>query len=344
MSLTGENESVPRIVVLDGGYEGYPIEEAVLKEAGCTLDAFEGGRHDVAGKRAFAQGAIGLLVRWSDLDGPAFDAMPSVKYVVRYGVGYDNVDLEAASARGILVSNVRGYADHSVSDHALALILACVRGLRPGMERFEETYGGPPRPRIPELRAMTLGIVGLGGTGGTLCKKAQGLFQRVLASDPYIPAERFEALGAVPCDLDTVLAQSDVVSIHCNLTDETRLLFDRAVIAKMRPTAILVNTSRGPVVDEEALFEALESDRLHAAGLDVFWDEPPQPNRAALLASPRVVATGHYAYFSNDASEELQRRAAENMATLIRGEIPQDCLNPQCRERSQPDRHAREGP
>ena len=317
-----------RVVVIDAGYDSYNQERAILESIGCELDIFPGGRHDTAGKISFARGACGVFLRWTLVDGAFLDAVPTVRAIVRYGVGYDNVDIAAASTRGVKVSNVQGYASQSVSDHALALILACVRGLRAGMEQLRPNYAAPPRSGMPELRDITLGIVGLGRIGGALCAKARGLFKRTLACDPYIPSERFAALAATPCDFDRLLCESDVVSIHCDLTDETRLMFNERTLARMRPTAILINTARGPVIDEDAVLDALKHNRLYAAGIDVWWDEPPLANRDELLAHPHVVATGHYAWYSTPASRELQRRAAENMAAMLQNKIPEDCINP----------------
>lgn len=320
-----------RVVVLDAGYGSYEPEEAVLQREGYSLEVYPGEPNDRHAKFAFGRGAAGAFIRGTEFDAEAFDAVPSVRYLVRYGVGYDNVDLGAASQRGVLVANVQGYANHSVSDHALAMIFACVRALPLASRDIRDRFGAPPRPYLPEIKDLTLGIVGLGRIGGTLCAKARSLFKGVWATDPYVPLERFAALSARPCDLDTLLSESDVISIHCNLSGETRLMFDAPVLARMRHNAILINTARGPIVDEEALLEVLERGRLHAAGLDVFRDEPPLSNRDALLAHPHVIATGHYAWFSNAAGLELQRRAAENMAAMLRGEIPEDCLNPDAR-------------
>jgi D-3-phosphoglycerate dehydrogenase len=317
-----------RVVIVDTGYASYDVESAILEEAGAALDAYPGPADSHADKIAFCRGAHGILVRGTVIDGDFLDAVPGLKAVVRYGVGYDNVDVNAASKRGILVANVQGYASHSVSDHALALILACLRGLRPAADHLRSRFGAPAFPYMPELKDMTLGIVGLGRIGGMLCTKTRGLFKQVLACDPYIPDMRFANLGAVKTGLDALLSTSDVVSIHCNLTEETRLMFDRDTFAKMRPDAILINTARGPLVDEDALLEALKASRLYGVGVDVFWDEPPRANRDELLDHPRVVATGHVAWFSTQAGKELQRRAAENMAAMLRGDIPADCLNP----------------
>ena len=316
-----------RVAIVDAGYDNYDAEREILEGAGATLDCVPCDVTTRAGKMAFARGAVGLLVRGSVIDGEFLDAAPSVTSVVRYGIGYDNIDLEAATRRGVRVCNVRGYANQSVSDHALALILSCVRGLRQGQQQLRSHYGAAPRLHVPDLRDLNLGIVGLGRIGGTLSVKARALFKRILACDPYIPAERFTELGAEALDFDALLSASDVVSIHCNLTEETRLLFDEAALARMRPNAILINTARGPVVDEEALLTALKEERLYGAGIDVFWDEPPGPDRDELLAHPHFVGTGHYAWFSTTASQDLKRRAAENMAALLRGEIPEDTLN-----------------
>jgi D-3-phosphoglycerate dehydrogenase len=314
---------------LDTGYASYALEERILGEAGYRLALFEGGRHDLPGKLAFAREAVGVFIRWSEFDDAAFDALAALKCVVRYGVGYDNVHLDAATRHGVRVSNVQGYANEAVSDHALALILSCVRSLPLGARRLRENYAAPPRAYLPELKDMTLGIVGLGRIGGAVCVKARPLFHRTLACDPYICHERFQRFGAEEASFDVILCESDVVSVHCSLTEETRRMFNRAALARMRPTAILVNTARGPIVDEDALLEALNAGALCAAALDVFCDEPPRANRDDLLAHPQVTATGHYGWYSNASHVELQRRAAENMAAMLQGGIPEDCLNAQ---------------
>jgi len=251
-----------------------------------------------------------------------------LRVVGRAGVGLDNVDVDASTRRGILVINAPTANILSATEHTMAMMLALCRNV-PGADASVRR-GEWKRSKFMgvELSGKTLGIIGLGRIGGTLCGKALGLFRRVLACDPYIPEERFRSLGAVRTSLEPLLGESDVVSIHCNLTDETRFLICERTLALMRPRAILINTARGPVVDEEALVRALESGRLHGAGLDCFWDEPPLANRDRLLAHPRVIATGHYAWYSSASGRELQRRAAENMVAMLEGRIPQDCLNP----------------
>lgn len=325
-----------RICVLDTGYASFESEERILGQAGYALDIYPGDRYELAPKLAYAQGAPGIFIRWSLFDEDALAQLPGLRCLVRYGVGYDNVDLEAAARRGVKVCNVQGYATHSVSDHALALILSCVRGLPEGMRNLRPGYSKPPFPALPELHELTLGIIGLGRIGGMLCQKARGLFKEVLACDPYIPAGRFTELGARPCGFEELIAQSDVISLHCNLTEETRAIINASALEGMRPNVIIVNTARGPVVDEEALTNALQTGKVFGAGLDVFEDEPPGPNRDALFALPNVAATGHYGWFSTAASQELQRRAALNMAAMLRGETPEDCLNAKAWEQARP--------
>jgi len=321
------DERVKRVVVIDTGYDSYDLEVALLSEVGASLSVFEGGRHDWEAKAAFCRGADGVFVRWTEIDGAFLDKAGDIKALVRYGVGYDNVDIGEATRRGVRVCNVQGYATHSVSDHALALILACLRGLGVGQAQLRSHYGAPPFDTMPELKDLTLGILGLGRIGGALCAKAQPLFKRIMACDPYVASERFETCHAARCDFDTLLRESDVLSIHCNLTDETRGYLGETAFGRMKPGAIFVNTARGAIVDEDALLAALNRDHLYGAGVDVWCEEPPLDADDALLSHPRLVGTGHYAWFSSPASRELQRRAAANMVAMLQGGVPEDCLN-----------------
>jgi D-3-phosphoglycerate dehydrogenase len=327
-NFNGENDgALMKVAVWDGGYEAYDDEQAILGKDGHELVFFDGPVHDVAGRIAFSQSADGIFIRWTNLGAAELDALPNLKAVVRYGVGYDNIDVDAATARRVPVCNVQGYASHAVSDHALALIFACVRGLFLARGQMATHFTAPPRRPIADVKDLTLGIVGLGRIGSTLAMKAQGLFKDVVAYDPYVAPERFAALGARAMGLDALLGQSDVVSLHCNLTDETRQIIDGEALGTIKAGAIVINTARGPVVDEGALLEALNSGKVHAAGVDVFPEEPPPLEGNPILEHPHVVATGHYAWYSDASHVALQRRAALNMAAMLRGEWPEDCLN-----------------
>jgi len=238
-------------------------------------------------------------------------------------VGYDNIDLEAARERQIRVANVQGYANHSVSDHAMALMFACTRNLlgnRPG------SFGTPPREDILELHTRTLGIIRIGRIGSHLARKAAPLFKRTLAFDPYQSARHMKALNVQKVDFKELLGESHVISMHCNLTPETRHILNAQSIREMTRKPVVINTSRGPVVEESALLNALNEERLHSAGLDVFENEPPGEAQKALLSHPRVISTPHVAWYSENAIQTLQKRAAENMIGLLKGNPIEDEL------------------
>jgi D-3-phosphoglycerate dehydrogenase len=300
----------------------------LFSDAGYQFEIFPGGWHDRIGKMQFARDAIGIFVRWTEVNDEFFKAIPEVKAIVRYGVGYDSINLESANQNDVKVSNVQSYANHAVSDHAIAMMYACARALPLGQLSLKKNFGTPPIREIIEFHNQVLGIIGLGRIGGTLCNKVKSLFGSVLASDPYISPKRFNSLGTAKADLNDLLAECDVISIHCNLTEETKDLINLETIELMSKKPILINTARGPIINEDDLFLALEDNKLHSAGLDVFHDEPPLANRDQLLSHPRVISTGHYAWYSITSAVELQKRAGDNLLSMLKGRIPEDCLNP----------------
>ncbi|MBN1481172.1 C-terminal binding protein [candidate division KSB1 bacterium] len=317
---------MPVITILDTGYTSYACEKELFKRHGYTLQLFSGDASDAVAKRDYARHSVGILVRGTKVDGNFYDHCPDVQAVVRYGVGYDNVNLADAKARGIRVANVQGYANHAVSDHTMALIYACTRGLFPGAQQIFTDFSAPPFEDMFELHDKTLGIIGLGRIGSFVARKAAGLVQMVIAVDPYQPDEQFTRVNVQRVHVRELLAESHIITLHCNLTDETHFLINGEAFAKMNQRPVLINTARGAVVDEKMLLRALQEGRIHSAGLDVFQDEPPTIAQRDLLNHPRVVATGHYAWYSDVASRTLQQRAAENMLALLRGEKIADCL------------------
>jgi D-3-phosphoglycerate dehydrogenase / 2-oxoglutarate reductase len=316
------------IVILDSGYKSYDFEKLLFNEREFSLKIhpeFKGERDE---KIAFAREAHGLLVRHTVIDSAFLSELKSLKAVVRYGVGYDNIDVDACTRFGVKVANVQGYASHSVSDHALALMLACSRGMWNVKKQVAEGFAAPPAEDIFELHDKTLGIIGLGRIGSELAKKAKPLFDRVIARDPYKPKAYFNALQVEEVSLTELLQVSDIISLHCNLTPETRHLLDEAAFKKMTKKPVVLNTARGEVIDESALLKAVQEGKIHSAGIDVYEDEPVTVRQEALLNHPRTICTGHYAWYSDRASEELQKRAALNLYKLLRGEAVEDCLNP----------------
>jgi D-3-phosphoglycerate dehydrogenase len=316
-----------RIGILDLGYDSYDYETKLFSENGYSLKFFNGKKDDRSAQIAFCKDIEGLLVRMTVVDENFIKNLPDLKAIVRYGIGYDNIDLKAASRFGIAVANVQGYATQSVSDHTMALMFACQRGLLLAGQIITEGITKPPFSDIFEFHNKTLGIIGLGRIGRRFSMKARPLFKKIIACDPYISAKQFKDAGAQKSTFDEILTESSVISLHCNLTAETYHMLDYSAFSKMRQKPIVLNTARGPVIDEQALKRALENDLIHSAGIDVFENEPLSEKQAFLLKHPRVICTGHYAWYSQNAAQELQKRAAQNMIGLLKGEKIMDQLN-----------------
>ena len=310
----------PRVVVPSHIFHDLAPERAVLEPRG--IEVVDGSALDPEACRAAVRGADALLCQYFVADAAVIATLSHCRVIGSYGAGYDQIDVGAAAARGITVVHVPDYGVDEVSDHAMALMLACARGLgvlAPATRRGEWDYRqtGP----LHRLRGRTLGIVGLGRIGRRVADKARGFGLRVLASDPYVSPAVFAEHGAQPRRLERLLAESDFVTVHALLSEETRGLLDAAAIARMKPGAYLINAARGPIVDEGALLDALEAGHLAGAGLDVLAVEPPAADHP-LLRHPRVITTPHSAWYTEEAMKDLQRLLAEDVARVLGGETP----------------------
>lgn len=317
------------IVILDSGYKSYDFEKSLFEGSGFTLKIHPSYKGDRTEKMAFAREAHGILVRHTAIDTEFLSEMKNLKAVVRYGVGYDNINVDACTRFGVKVANVQGYASHSVSDHALAMLLICSRGMWDPKKQITTQFAASPVEDVFELHDKTLGIIGLGRIGSELSKKAAPLFREIIAADPYKPQHYFDNLNVRKVMLNDLLQQSDVICIHCNLTGETTHLLNGETFGKMEKKPVIINTARGEVVDEKALLTALNAGQIHSAGLDVFENEPVTDAQEALINHPRTICTGHYAWYSDRAAKELQKRAAMNLFNLLTGKKTADCLNPE---------------
>jgi D-3-phosphoglycerate dehydrogenase / 2-oxoglutarate reductase len=316
------------IVILDSGYKSYEFERSVFDEEGFNLKIHPSYKGDKAEKAAFARDAHGILVRHTVIDSDFLSGMKNLKAVVRYGVGYDNVDVDACTNHGIKVANVQGYANHAVAEHTLALLLSCSRGLWDTKKQVTISFASPPVEDIFELHNKTLGIIGLGRIGSEFSRKAASLFRETIACDPYKPERYFTGLNVRKVSFRELLEQSHVISIHCNLTPETNRLLNEEAFGTMKYTPVIINTARGEIVDEKALLNALLKQQVHSAGLDVYENEPAADAQEPLINHPRIICTGHYAWYSDRAAQELQKRAAMNLINLLKGKYVEDCLNP----------------
>ncbi len=312
-----------QITIIDGGYSSYEYERELFRIHGYELSIAR-GKED-RGPRPFelAQKAAGILVRDTPVGSAELDQMPVLKAIVRYGVGYDNIDLDEAKKRGIRIANVQGYANHSVSDHALGLLFACTRNLQ---GKRAGSFGKPSREEIFELHDKTLGIIGLGRIGSQFALKAAPLFKNICAFDPYKSGSYMNQFKVKKVELGDLLRESHVISMHCNLSSETRHMINESSLSELGQVAVIINTSRGAVVREKAVLAALDSGALHSAGLDVFENEPTGPAQSGLLKHPHVVATPHVAWYSDYAMKCIHTRASENMIALLAGREVDDEL------------------
>jgi glyoxylate reductase len=264
------------------------------------------------------------------VDAELLDAAgPQLKIVANHAVGFDNVDLEACTAAGVMATNTPDVLTETTADTAFALIMAAARRVGEG-ERFLRArtpwIWGPLMMLGRDVHHKTIGIVGFGRIGQAVARRANGFGMRVLYADAVqLPSEVEAETGAERRELDDLLTEADVVSIHTNLTPETRHLFSSEAFRRMKPTAVLVNTSRGPVVDEEALADALERGEIFAAGLDVFENEPQVNER--LLGMENVVVIPHLGSATVDTREAMGELAVRNVFAALDGERPPTLLN-----------------
>jgi D-3-phosphoglycerate dehydrogenase / 2-oxoglutarate reductase len=263
------------------------------------------------------------------VDRKALDAAPKLKVAVRSGVGYENFDLAAFAERGIPACNVPDYGSEEVAVHALSLLLA----LRRRIVFFDRTLrvgywrGAPGSLPIGRLSQQTVGIVGLGRIGRELARRACPIFGHVLACDPYIPAEAFAAAGAEAVGLEELLARSDAVTLHVPLTSKTRHMIGRRELALMKPSAVLVNTARGAVVDQLALAEALEAGTIEGAACDVFEREPAQLDHP-LFQCDNFIASPHTAGISIESQIDNRTKQAQEVVRVLSGQPPRNPVVP----------------
>jgi D-3-phosphoglycerate dehydrogenase / 2-oxoglutarate reductase len=318
--------SRPRVVITDTVFGSTDPEREVL---GDLADLELAPAADERSLLQAAAEADALLNCYAKLTPDLIRSLKRCRIIARYGIGVDTVSLSAASDAGIMVTNVPDYCIDEVSDHALALLLNLARGIgRASLAtRSGEWDIGVVQP-LYRLRGRTLAILGFGRIGRAVAEKARPFGLRIVAFDQYVPHDAIRASGVEPLGFQEALEQADLVTIHVPLTDETRHLISSQALSWMKPGAIIVNTSRGPVIDTSALVAALESGHLAGAGLDVVDPEPPPPEHE-LRQMPNVLLTPHTAFYSEESQRELQRRAAEEVARVLRGEQPRSLVNPE---------------
>lgn len=317
-----------RIVITDLDQERTTEEQAVADAAGAELIWADAHTEDAV--IAAGEGADALLVQYAPITRRVLEALPTVRAVGRYGVGVDTVDVEAATQLGVAVCTVPDYGTEDVSDHAIALTVAVSRGvveldrnLRAG------TYSLAPVKPLHRLSTRRFGVIGLGRIGQATARKARALGFTVHGCDPqHEVGTTTEEEGIEVVSQEEVLTTSDVISLHVPLIPETRHLIRAETLERMRPGSVLINTSRGGVVDTAAVAAALRSGHLRGAGLDVFEQEPLPPD-SPLRDCPTAVLTPHASWYSEESETELKRRVTENVVEVVAGRTPRNILNPE---------------
>ncbi|HEX5444817.1 MAG TPA: C-terminal binding protein [Pirellulales bacterium] len=311
-----------KVLLTDYAWPDLDIERATLAEGDAELIVAE--QTDAASLARLATDADAIMTNWAKVPEAVIAAAPKCRIVARLGIGLDNIDVEFATRKGIVVTNIPDYCLIEVAEHSLALILSL--GRKVAFYHHETKAGRYALGAGPELRRLegqTLGIVGLGAIGRLLATKALALGFRVIATNR---SRTGAPEGVTWRALDELLAESDYVSLHAPSTPETRHLIGAVQLARMKPSAYLINTSRGALIDEAALAAALATGRLAGAALDVQQQEPPDLSRPP-FNDPRVIVTPHAAFASLEAVTELRRRASRQVADTLAGKTPENIVN-----------------
>ena len=311
-----------RVLVTDTDMPSFEIEEEVLRPLDATVWLAPASDEETLVREASKADAI--MVGYAPVREPviAAAAKAGCRAIVRYGIGYDNVDIAAAERHGIPVANVPDYCLDEVADHTMALLLGYARGIPQAAGSVQQGGWDIPKGEIPRIAGRVFGLVGFGRIGRRVAARAVTFGLRVMAYDPVAPVD-MEGVQAA-ASLDEVLAGSDYISIHVPLTPQTRHLINEEVLRKMERKPLLLNTARGGLIDLDAVLDALQSGQLGGVALDVFETEPLPPDHP-LRTHPRALITPHMSYYSNESEPDLIRRVALEIARGLRGE---PLLNP----------------
>ncbi len=313
------------VFITDAGFANVDTERGIVEKAGHTLHLKQcKTEEDLLNEVTTADA---LIVQWAPVSAKVIDALTQCKIIVRYGIGVDNVDLEAAKAKRIPVCNIPDYCINEVADHALSMAFALSRQLPQTNARLQsgEWQITPPAPILPPSEAI-FATAGFGRIAQTILSKAKALGFKVAACDPYCPEDVMRKNQVLPFTPEELFQQADILSLHLPLTKETQNYINEVTLSKMKPGAILVNTSRGGLIDIDALSEALQNNGLGGAGLDVFPEEPPNVSHP-IFSSDKVILTSHTAWNSTASVPKLQQLAAEEAIRGLTGESLKNQVN-----------------
>ena len=309
---------MPKVLITDYGFPNLEPEMAVFNQAGIEVVTAQCKTEEEV--IVAAQGCDALLVQWAPVRERVAAALPDCKLVVRYGIGVDNLDIPALKAHGKAVAYVPDYCIDEVADHAVALSLALARQLP---QTHARTLSGtwkitPPAP-MPAFRKMTFATLGYGRIARAILDRVRPFGFRLVAHDPYVDPTDMQAAGVMGMDLDSIFSEADILSLHAPLSDTTRHLVNMERLRSMKPTAIIINTARGPLIDTPALAQALHDGVIGGAGIDVYEKEPLEDDHP-LRTAPNTILTSHTAWYSQESVPELQRSGALEVARGLTGQ------------------------
>ncbi|MEP2023401.1 MAG: C-terminal binding protein [Reichenbachiella sp.] len=308
-----------KVVITDWNFPNIEIEKNIIEAAGHTLiDAQCKTEEEVI---ELVRDADIVIAQWAPVKAAAIAAMTQCQGIVRYGIGLDNIDLEAAKSKGIPVANVPDYCLNEVADHTVALMMASQRQILSTWDRINQgTWVITSPMTLPPLRQSTLALVGLGRISQRVASRAQAFGMKVIAFDPGLKAEQFNELNVESVSLEQIWERGDIVSLHCPLMESTQHIINTEVLSKMKSTSIVVNTSRGGLVHTNDLINALNAGTIAGAALDVVEEEPLSGDHP-LLKAQNVIVTSHTAWHSGSSITELQTLAAEKAIELLNSVI-----------------------
>jgi|SRR5579872_2564191 len=315
-----------QVGVSDSVFPNLDPARAVLSKIGAQLNLAEEAKPEAIMR--VAKDADALFATYAKITADMIRQMTRCRIISRFGIGVDNVDIPAATERGIVVTKVPDYCIDEVSDHAMALLLAAVRKIPLANSMVHAgRWEMPAVVPIHRLRGTVLGLMGFGRIPQLVAPKAQSFGMQVVSYDPYVPKGVFENAKVRGVEFKELLKISDYISIHSPLLPETTGLFNAEAFRQMKPHAYLINTARGPIVDEAALAAALDAGQLAGAALDVMAKEPPQ--NSPLLGRPNVIITPHTSFYSEESLVDLQTKAAEEVVRVLQGQAPRNPVNPE---------------
>jgi len=314
-----------KVVITEAEYKSFDLEKEELNKVDAEVIVGQCKTEDEIIQ--IAKDADGLIVQYASITRRVIESLEKCKVIARYGIGVDSIDVEAATEHGICIVNVPEYCIDEVSDHTMALALTCVRkvvmldnAVKKGIWDFK--ISAP----IFRLKNMRLGLAGFGNIARMVSLKAQAFGLNVVAYDPYIPSSVMNKINVKKVNLDDLLKEADIISLHLPLTKETKYMFAEKEFKSMKNTAFIINTGRGQLIKEEDLYKALSKKWIAGAALDVTEKEPIDPNNN-LLKLDNIIITPHVAFYSDESLRDLQRSAAKGVAQVLKGETSSSIVN-----------------